>query len=840
MEKFQPKPFGKYFLVEKLATGGMAEIYKAKTYGVDGFEKLLVIKRILPHTSVDKEFINMLVDEAKLSVLLSHTNVVQVYDLGKVGDDYFISMEFIDGVNLRQIINRLKELNQPIEQELAVYIISEVCKGLDYAHTKKDADGNPLSIVHRDISPQNVLVSYEGEVKIVDFGIAKAAMNISHTLAGILKGKISYMSPEQALGKIVDRRTDIFSAGLVFYELLTGQKLFTGETQFEVLKKIRTSRLNENSFPDSVPITLRKILAKALAYYPRDRYQYAGDFQIDLTKYLYTTFSDFTPRKIATLSRSLFKDELEDRALKKGEASLDARTRSIIMEASNQENLVHFDKTVVDSEASIKADTNTFHEEAIKGEGTEPSLTAQHGEKRGKATDKKSGSITKRRWFKSTIVATLLLALGATGLWKGKEIKEWLFPKPEPKGVLVIDSTPQGAEILLDDADTNLITPTELTKLELLKPYKITLKKKRYKTWSKVFSLPSADPVSLNPQLEVIPVGSIEVKTTPPGAKIFVNGEDTKLVTPATVADIPIHDSYTLRLEKEKYKPVEEKITIYSIDTVEFSKTLVEIQYGSIAVSSNPSGAVIYLNGKAINKSTPTTLSDLEAGGIYTLRLAKNGYKDVTRSISVVANQTVSVSGTLPKVEVTPPTPKPTVKPSPKPTPIVIRPTPKPTPKPHPTKKPIPTGGQVNPSGETYLALNSNPKGASVYVNGVMVGTTPGKFKVQPGTANVTVTKDGATVRQVVTLRPGTTRSLGTLDLKAPGAGGAIRVDSNPTGAEVSLNGKGVKSTPVKINGLKNGRSYSITVSKKGYKSWSTSFTMGEESLSFFANLQKD
>ena len=176
----------------------------------------------------------MLVDEAKLSVLLSHTNVVQVYDLGKVGDDYFISMEFIDGVNLRQIINRLKELNQPIEQELAVYIISEVCKGLDYAHTKKDADGNPLSIVHRDISPQNVLVSYEGEVKIVDFGIAKAAMNISHTLAGILKGKISYMSPEQALGKIVDRRTDIFSAGLVFYELLTGQKLFTGETQFEV------------------------------------------------------------------------------------------------------------------------------------------------------------------------------------------------------------------------------------------------------------------------------------------------------------------------------------------------------------------------------------------------------------------------------------------------------------------------------------------------------------------------------------------------------------------------------------------------------------------------------
>src|SRR4029450_2271011 len=220
MSDFQPKPFGKYFLIEKLATGGMAEIYKAKNFGVDGFEKLLAIKRILPHCSSDKEFITMLIDEAKLSVALSHTNIAQVFDLGKVGTDYFISMEFVDGINLRELMNRAKETGAQLPEDISVYIVSEICKGLDYAHAKKDTDGNPLNIVHRDISPQNILISYEGEVKIVDFGIAKAATKAHVTQHGALKGKLLYMSPEQAWGKALDKRTDNFSLGVVLYEML--------------------------------------------------------------------------------------------------------------------------------------------------------------------------------------------------------------------------------------------------------------------------------------------------------------------------------------------------------------------------------------------------------------------------------------------------------------------------------------------------------------------------------------------------------------------------------------------------------------------------------------------
>ena len=306
---FEPKPFGRYVLLDKLAVGGMAEIYKAKTYGVDGFEKLLAIKRILPHCAADKEFINMLVDEAKLTVLLSHANIVQVYDLGKVGDDYFISMEYIGGTNLREVITRLSQQGEKIPEEIAVYIMSEVCKGLDYAHRKTDSQGIPLNIVHRDISPQNILISYEGEAKIVDFGIAKAAMNVSHTMAGILKGKIAYMSPEQALGKPLNHQTDIFSAGVLLYEMLSGEKLFSGETQFEVLNQIRTTRIATTSLPAQMPGPLKAILAKGLAYNPKDRYQSAADFQLDLTKYLYSSYIDFSPRQLASLVSRLFAKE---------------------------------------------------------------------------------------------------------------------------------------------------------------------------------------------------------------------------------------------------------------------------------------------------------------------------------------------------------------------------------------------------------------------------------------------------------------------------------------------------------------------------------------------------
>jgi serine/threonine protein kinase len=431
---FEPKQFGKYLLTQRIAVGGMAEIYKAKTYGVDGFEKELAIKRILPHCSADKDFITMLVDEAKLSVLLSHANIVQVYDLSKVGDDYYIAMEYIHGVNLRDIMYRCREGGAPLSTDIAVYIASEMCKGLDYAHRKTDQENRPLNIVHRDVSPQNILISYEGEVKIVDFGIAKAAMNISHTLAGILKGKIAYMSPEQAMGKKVDSRTDIFSTGILLYEMLTGTKLYTGESQFEVLKKIRTTKIGVDSLPESIPEDLRPIVVKALAYDADERYQNAGDLQIELTKYLYSKHVDFSPRKLAAFIKKLFADEIKDEQAEKArEVATEGLTSTMnIQEGAKQVSIVHREGV------SLEADTDTTGKKPSEKK-FETVITPSEGPPEAAPPAEVAAAPKKKKPLKNAIAAIVIIGAVAYGLFKFvPALRFWEAAPEEPPAEEVI------------------------------------------------------------------------------------------------------------------------------------------------------------------------------------------------------------------------------------------------------------------------------------------------------------------------------------------------------------------------------------------------------------------
>jgi serine/threonine protein kinase len=942
MTQFHPKPFGKYFLIDKLATGGMAEIYKAKTFGVDGFEKLLAIKRILPHCSSDKEFISMLIDEAKLSVLLSHTNIVQVYDLGKVGEDYFISMEFINGINLREVMNRTQEAEEQPEkltEDVAVYIMSEVCKGLDYAHSKKDTESKPLNIIHRDISPQNILLSFEGEVKIVDFGIAKAAMNISHTMAGILKGKISYMSPEQALGKPIDHRTDIFSTGLMLYELLTGMKLFTGDTQFEVLKKIRTTRLTEKSFPSTMSESLRKILAKALAYSTKERYANAGDFQIDLTRYLYTTYIDFTPRKLAQLMNRLFAPEIERKSVRKvEEPPIDSQTRSVLITASRQQNIVHRTAEETMKGPADKQPTQTFIESFISGkEVPESTLTGHVSTLEDEEQDFEEltptpttaqeialvpeaeeveaqyvpkppteaavpGAKKKKRAIWAVPLAALLLIGAGLGTYFGTDLFK---PKPPPvviKGEVQIQSNPPGAQVFLNDTPTERVTPATLKDLEVGQPQKVTLKKPKFKDWTQVVTLPDANPMILNPSLEVIPVGMMKVATTPAGAKIYLDGQDTGKVTPANLEELPLSQTYTLKLELAKHRPVEEKITVYSIEPIDFNKKLEEIIYGSIRVASIPPGARVFLNNTDTGLNTPVVLPDLEAGNRYNLRLAREGYRDVYRSVDVVNAQPLSVSERLAKIDEKTPEQIAAEKQRQleaqklkaaelekqrqadleKQRLAEIERQKQQTPDKQKqaelekqrqallekqkqaererlkqaelekqrqaaldkqTQQDKEKTPETPAGGDSYVSLSSEPKGAEVFINGVRRGSAPGKFKVAAGTPiEVTITKSGlSTVTKTVNLRPGETRSLGTIQLGGSAAEGAgiIMVDSNPPGAMVFLDGSPQKSTPVRIRGLRPETTHTITVKKDGYKDWATSFTVGTGSKSFMANLKK-
>jgi serine/threonine protein kinase len=308
----RPTPFGKYYLLDRVNVGGMAEVFRAKATGVEGFEKLVAIKRILPNIAEDDEFITMFIDEAKIAVQLNHANIAQIYDLGKIDDSYFIAMEFVSGKDLRTIFERARKRGEVLPIPMSCYTVARICEGLDYAHRKKDPQGRDLNIVHRDVSPQNILVSYEGEVKLIDFGIAKAANKASKTQAGILKGKFGYMSPEQVRGLPIDRRSDVFSVGIVLYELLTGERLFVGESDFSTLEKVRNVEIMPpTTYNRRIPEELEAIVLKALSREPEDRFQYASELQEELTRFLILSGNMFSRKDLAHFMKTSFAEDIQ-------------------------------------------------------------------------------------------------------------------------------------------------------------------------------------------------------------------------------------------------------------------------------------------------------------------------------------------------------------------------------------------------------------------------------------------------------------------------------------------------------------------------------------------------
>ncbi|MBX3270026.1 MAG: protein kinase [Sandaracinaceae bacterium] len=327
-----PVVYGKYQLLDLLARGGMAEVFRAKSHGVEGFEKILVIKRILPELSENPRFVEMFINEAKIAVTLSHANIVQVFDLGRADESYFIAMEYVAGYDLATVIALGRKIGRPMPQELAVFVVSELAKGLDYAHRRRDAQQRQLHIVHRDVSPQNVLLSFEGEVKLTDFGIAKAALAVEdETDAGVLKGKYAYMSPEQARGDVVDAQTDLYALGVVLYELLSGvNPFYDPNSTYETLRRVRDA--------DFVPVAervpglpdeLATISARAMSPRPAGRHPNAGALYEDLVQFLFSS-----GRRVGGHDLSDYLLELRRASDRAAEAPDDARIRAVFGETS--------------------------------------------------------------------------------------------------------------------------------------------------------------------------------------------------------------------------------------------------------------------------------------------------------------------------------------------------------------------------------------------------------------------------------------------------------------------------------------------------------------------------
>ncbi len=303
---------GRYHLLDRIAFGGMAEIYRARTFDAHGTPHLVAVKRVLAHLAEDDDFIQMLVDEAKIASVLRHGNIARVYEFARAHGEYFIAMEHVDGKDMRTVLERCRTKKKPIPPEHAAYIGAEVGAALHAAHSAVDSRGRPLRIIHRDVSPSNIICSYAGEVKLCDFGIAKATLSKVHTKTGVIKGKVKYMSPEQALGRKLDHRSDVFSMGSCLYEMLTRIPPFTATNEMDLLIKVRDAKYRPVSeLTPGIPNELEQITDRCLTRSRANRYQTAAEAEGDLRVFLRKFMPNYSRSHLGRFIRKMFAIEIE-------------------------------------------------------------------------------------------------------------------------------------------------------------------------------------------------------------------------------------------------------------------------------------------------------------------------------------------------------------------------------------------------------------------------------------------------------------------------------------------------------------------------------------------------
>jgi serine/threonine-protein kinase len=569
--------FGKYILLERLAAGGMAEVYLSKSTGAEGVNKFLAIKRILPQYSDQKEFIEMFKEEAKIAINLNHSNVVSLYDFGVERSQFFIVMEYVEGKNLRQILSDLKKNNTQLTLEQIIFIVKEVATGLDHAHRcLESSTGKPLNIVHRDMSPQNIMISFEGEVKIIDFGIAKAETQLEATKAGTLKGKYGYMSPEQADGQIVDHRTDIFSLGIIMWELLANDRLFTSNNEAAILRKIRDCQVPSiRKINPSVPPELERILSKALAKDRSLRYQNASALHRDLNRFLNTHYPEFSSQDFSVFMKNAFSETFLEQRKKivefaKVQATV-VEDGTVILGGSfapppmppppSQLNKNSNDIKDSDDLLDINTDINTEH--SVKLEGLKPisrqTIITKANTNPVSSTYTNSGGQSKTQASRPPLRApsggalegilkiALLLVVVAGGWWLYSEkmsshTKDEAIPKiahapaypvvPKPQDnevqqtdmaanqpdyAISIYSVPDRARIVIDGVDTGEFTPARKT-VKANTPFNLRLVKEGFTDLVTTVT-PTYEPFNFTGTLQKLAkVGSLVINVVNGGA----------------------------------------------------------------------------------------------------------------------------------------------------------------------------------------------------------------------------------------------------------------------------------------------------------------------------------
>ncbi len=546
---FKPHLFGKFFVLQRLAVGGMAEIYRAKILGAAGFEKELALKRVLASRAQDKGFIKMLVNEAKLTAQLTHSNIAQIHECGAVEGAYFIAMELVHGVSMKEMMAAFARANVTLSPEQAIFVVLQLLHGLDYAHRKTGADGEPLHIVHCDVSPDNALISWEGEVKLLDFGIARAAAGLSNYKEGMLMGKLGYVAPEQAsVEKTWDHRVDVFAAGIILYELLTKQKPFPRATDVESLVASRKAEVAPPSAIDArIPEELDAIVARALAYDPERRYPSAHAFADALVDVLFPTPQSAVQELLGNQMRQVFADRI---ARQRAARAHDALVMKVLQHVLEQRRAAGEPEET--PPAAPAMDLLSTAAEAPRRPRPASPARPQHQVRRRVGLGR------------AMALALAAAALAGTATWAGAL---WLRP-----GVLVVTSDPPGAQVTVDGRAVAEATPAVVEGVQPAQAVSVVVSAPDRKSVSYALEPAPGQLVRrVHAELKAA-LGALVVESVPAGAQVKLDDRAVGM-TPLTIEKVRLDERHRLDLRLPGHE-LDQLVVLPEQDGQRFLRTL--------------------------------------------------------------------------------------------------------------------------------------------------------------------------------------------------------------------------------------------------------------------------
>ena len=745
-EKY-PVQFGDYRLLRKVAQGGMAEIFLAQDPNGD----ICALKRILPHLAHQEGFIRMFIDEARIVSHLDHTNVAGVYDQGKHDGFYFIAMEYVEGHSILALSERARQMKMALPRGLLAYIVAELLAGLGYAHAARDAKGRHLQIVHRDVTPQNVMISYDGGVKLIDFGVAKARARLTQTEAGFTKGKLSYMSPEQARGEPLDGRSDLFSVGIILYEITTGQRLFNKEGPGGILSAIVNEPIPSPSKKDKkFPRDLENIVMRALDKDSNRRWQSAEDMRDALLRFARRERPQPGKQRLEDLVHDLFGDPEHKKVIEQAQAVVEPTPES-----------VHVSEIIEGAAVRVKG-------QAIPDIDTDGAFP-QRAPDDTRVFDVEPSS------------ASVSMAVAA-------------------KREITSDGTPV-VDMVLDPEDAPIPEPKIPLRVKVAQALagfgddlreSWALHKKRYLAiiggvgavllfggswYFGVFgaigqaasgAAEKARAMKRSAGLDKTRVDAgvrqsiLRVKSLPPGAQIMIGGAGAGCVTPCDLTDLELGVRHAIEIELAGYRRLEEKVTLHKNEGTKEIEVRLERQLGGLTITSDPPGATVTINGKRRRGTTPMTVDGLRAGSPVTVDVRKGGYHGKSEVVIVRDGEIGEKAFLLER-----------------------------------DKRQIPPG---------RVSVTTNPVGCEVRIGDRAVGPSPvSGVPVKAGTYTVTARcpNYAEDVRMVTVVSGVAAKVSMTLD---PNVFGYLTIDAVPVrGTTVKINGRKVR-TPVKFKKVVPGR----------------------------------